>query len=282
MAVFAGQGDIRRSMALLWRQAGDGQPVNGSSGPGRKPRLSVDLIVGAAIAIADSDDLSAVSMRTVGDRLGRTGMAIYTYVPSKSELVDLMYDRCLAELPAEYDLEAGWRAALANWADDLCAFYVRHPWLLQVSTARPVLGPNEYLSMNTVIGILYRTGLDAALLRRIVGLMFHCVRGSAQTITEARQAASATGISDEQWWADRSLALNEFAPDFAERFPMVLRLETDSARAAVPPVPAAESTAEADEVPHLEREARQTFRVGLEVLLDGIEETVRRTCVTGS
>jgi len=83
----------------------------GHSGPGPKPGLSVDAIVDAAIAVADADGTEALSMRTVGQRLGRTAMALYTYVPSKRELLDLMYDRAIAELPGDDDLAAGWRAA---------------------------------------------------------------------------------------------------------------------------------------------------------------------------
>src|SRR5438045_4162211 len=95
VVLFAGQGDARRSMSLLWRtkEAKGGQPAGKRSAPGPKPALSVDAIVDAGIALADAEGLSALSMRAVGARLGRTAMALYTYVPSKSELLDLMYDR---------------------------------------------------------------------------------------------------------------------------------------------------------------------------------------------
>ncbi|WP_214414128.1 TetR/AcrR family transcriptional regulator [Sphaerisporangium fuscum] len=257
MVVFAGQGDARRSMALLWRASA---PERSRTGPGPKPGLSVDLIVETAIAVADAEGMAALSMRAVGERLGRTAMALYTYVPSKSELVDLMYDHALAELPAGYDLGDGWRAALTSWAEDTCAFYLRHPWVLQVSQARPVLGPNEYVTLETLVRILRATGLSARVLRRIVGTLFHFVRGAAQTIAEARQAPAATGVPDEQWWHTRSGLMSEVAPDFAERYPMVVWLESEGPAAG-----------EDDGTPYLEREARKTFDAGLTVLLDGIE-----------
>jgi AcrR family transcriptional regulator len=99
--------------------------------------------VAAAIAVADTDGLAGLSMRAVAERLGVTAMALYTYVPGKDELVDLMYDGAHAELPARYDLGQGWRAAVTSWATHLVGFYVRHPWTLQVSFARPVLGPTS-------------------------------------------------------------------------------------------------------------------------------------------
>jgi AcrR family transcriptional regulator len=266
VVVFAGQGDPRRSMALLWRGTGPGErgeePRRRSPGP--KPGLSVDVIVDAGIAVADEEGMSALSMRAVGERLGRTGMALYTYIPNKSELVDVMYDRAMAELPAEYDLQAGWRAALTAWAGDTRDFCLRHPWTLQVSQARPVLGPHEFAALESLLRILHATGLAPRVLRGIVGGLFHFVHGAARTVAEARQAAAATGMSDTEWWSARAGQMEEVAPDFAERFPMAVWIESDS---ATPPEDAS--------TPYLELDAQDNFDVGLGVLLDGIEARVR-------
>ncbi|MFF7177368.1 TetR/AcrR family transcriptional regulator C-terminal domain-containing protein [Streptomyces sp. NPDC008121] len=263
MVVFAGQGDFRRSLTLLWRTPGEAVT---RSGPGPRPGLTVDAIVDAGIAIADASGISAVSMREVGRRVGRTGMALYTYVPSKDELLELMYDRALAELPTGYDLADGWRAALSAWTHDYWAFCLRHPWTLQISQARPVLGPNENALLETVLRILFATGLGAPVLRRVVGTLINHVRGAAQTVVDSRQAATATGVSDEDWWAARSAAFEEVVPDFAARFPTVVRLAAEAV--ANPPDP---------ERPYLEREATETFDAGLAILLDGIEAIVRRS-----
>ncbi|MBL1082668.1 TetR/AcrR family transcriptional regulator C-terminal domain-containing protein [Streptomyces actinomycinicus] len=269
MVVFAGQGDARRSMALLWRTAVSGVA---RTGPGPKPGLDVDTIVAAGVAVADEQGMAALSMRAVGARLKRTAMALYTYVPSKSELVDLMHDRVLAELPTAYDTGVGWRRAITEWADDAWAFYLRHPWVLQVSQARPVLGPGEYAQLETVVRILDGAGLDPLRLRRVIAVLFQFVRGMARVAAEHRQAAPETGVSDEEWWAERSALLKEVAPDFAERFPALAALE---ARASL----AADTGAEADAegaAPYMEREAQEAFRVGLEVILDGVEAAAEK------
>lgn len=260
MVVFAGQGDVRRTMALLWRAPG----ARERTGPGPKPGLSVDEIVDAAIALADAEGMTAVSMRTVGKQLGRTGMALYTYVPSKSELVDLMYDRVLAELPTEYDLTAGWRAAVTEWAGTYWEFFLRHPWVLQVSSARPVLGPNEFATMETLVRLFAGTAVPAPTLRRVSGTLTSFVRGAARMVTESRQAPAATGMSENDWWYARSAALTEAVPDFAEQFPAMVRMELES---QVP---------HDDSMPYLEREAAETFVAGLEFLLDGIEAAIAK------
>lgn len=259
MVVFAAQGDARRSMALLWRA-----PVPDEARPGPKPALTIDAILDAAIAIADEKGMDALSMRAVGQRLGRTGMALYTYVPNKSELIDLMYDRVHAELPGSYPATDGWRAATVAWARDLWAFYLRHPWLLRVSQVRPVLGPHEYAVVEAVAAVLRESGLVARVLLRVISTLFHFVRGAAQNVAESRMAAAVTGTSDEEWWAERSALMPEVAPDFAARYPTVVGLGmADTFR-----VP--------DGRPYLEAQAEEVFRVGLEVILDGVEAAVGR------
>ncbi|RKT55064.1 TetR/AcrR family transcriptional regulator [Saccharothrix australiensis] len=262
MVVYAGQGDARRSMSLLWRTAETGPEPR----PGPRPGLTVDAIVAAAVAVADEHGMAALSMRAVGERLGRTAMALYTYVPSKAELIDLMYDEVLGELPGDYPAEGGWRSALTAWAHDLRAFYLRHPWVLQVSQARPVLGPNEFTMLETLLRIVRDTGLERSVLRGVVGAVSQFVRGMAAVIADARQAARETGMSDEEWWFTRSPLLEEYSERFAERFP----LSTWLGEEGPPPVD--------DEcVPYLERDAAWNFAVGLGVLLDGVEATIART-----
>lgn len=259
MVVFAARGDARRSLALLWRTESSDGPR-----PGPRQALTVEEIVDAAIEVADAEGMAALSMRAVGQRLGRTGMALYTYVPNKSELVDLMYDRAHASLTDSYSAEDGWRAAVVAWADDLWRCYQRHPWVLQVSQVRPVLGPHEYAVVETVSGLLYRTGLPSRTLTRVIGTLFYFVRGAAATVAEASQAVATTGVSNEDWWAARSATLAEVAPDFADRYPWITRL-------------GAEDTFSYDESqPYLQQQARETFEVGLAVILDGVAAAIAR------
>ncbi|MET1071734.1 MAG: TetR/AcrR family transcriptional regulator C-terminal domain-containing protein [Umezawaea sp.] len=259
MVVYAGQGDARRSMDLMWGH----RIPDGRTAPGPKPALSVEAIIGAAIGVADDDGMSGLSMRAVGERLGRTAMALYTYVPTKGDLVDLMYDRVLGELPTHYEVRLGWRGTVTSWAEDRLEFHLRHPWTLQVSQARPVLGPNEFAALETVAEILHKTDLGPRALRGILGVVLHFVRGQAQTIAEARSAAVTTGVSDEEWWYARSPLLAEVAPDFAQRFPMAVRME-------------AEKPDPGDGEAYLESAISESFEVGLEVILDGIDATIAK------
>ncbi|MFJ8623054.1 TetR/AcrR family transcriptional regulator [Kitasatospora sp. NPDC093550] len=256
MTVYAGQGDARRSLALLW--GAPEEPRTGRSGP--KPGLSVDAIVSAGIAVADTEGMDALSMRAVGERLGRTAMALYTYVPGKAELLDLMHDRAFAELgplgapPAGAAAPEDWRDAVTAWAEALYACYLRHPWVLRISQARPVLGPAELAAMESLLRALRPAGLDPRRLRGAVAALWQFVRGLAATTAETRAAAAATGVADEDWWIARSSRLAELAPDFADRFPLLTGLQS--------------ATGGSPEDSH-----REAFRTGLAVLLDGVAAT---------
>jgi AcrR family transcriptional regulator len=261
VSVFAGQGDAARAMALLWAAP---ETAGARSAPGPKPGLSVDVIVRTAIEVADEGTIAALSMRAVAERLGCSSMALYTYVPGKGELLDLMYDRAHAELDLCLDLAGGWRAAVTSWAGELRAFYLRHPWVLQVSYARPVLGPHEQAVLETILRLLGEAGLPPRTLRSVVSALFHFVRGTAQTAAESRLAAKATGMSDQEWWSGRSAVLAAVAPDFAERFPHSVRLSGSRHDDTRSPE-------------HFERVADDAFTEGLAVLLDGIEATRTRS-----
>ncbi|HZW40805.1 MAG TPA: helix-turn-helix domain-containing protein, partial [Agromyces sp.] len=89
-----GRGEPDRTLRLLWR-ARIGEPT-GSRGP--KQRSSVDEVVGTAIQLADEEGIEALSMRRIADRLGLKPMSVYTYVPGKAELIDLMVDQVAGEV----------------------------------------------------------------------------------------------------------------------------------------------------------------------------------------
>ncbi|HEV3294037.1 MAG TPA: TetR/AcrR family transcriptional regulator, partial [Streptosporangiaceae bacterium] len=87
-------GDPARTLQLLWREPGPADPRRGP-----RPGLSVERVTAAAIALADSDGLASVTMRAVAHALGVVPMSLYTYVPGKAELLDLMLDTVYRQMP---------------------------------------------------------------------------------------------------------------------------------------------------------------------------------------
>ena len=103
------RGDATRTMELLW-----GLAPRPTRGP--KQGLTLEAVVDAAVALADAEGIDALSMRRVAEALGVGAMSLYTYVPGKAELVDLMLDRVYGEQLAGIATEGGWRARLESRA----------------------------------------------------------------------------------------------------------------------------------------------------------------------
>ena len=191
-ASFGGAAAAARSMELLW---GTKPPP----GRGRKPGMTVDAIVAAAVELADAEGMDGVSMRRVADRLGVGTMSLYRYVPSKAELQDLMLDTVMDDaVPAGADDD--WRAGLERFARASLEGYRRHPWLLRASLTRGAMGPNQAAALDAVLRVLDGTGLPGGERMAVVGLVAGYVRGVAQQLVEATRAEQRTGLSDEQFW----------------------------------------------------------------------------------
>ena len=60
--------------------------------------LSRELLLRAAVAIADADGLEAVTMRRVGEAVGAEAMSLYHHVANKGDLLDGLVDLVMAEI----------------------------------------------------------------------------------------------------------------------------------------------------------------------------------------
>jgi AcrR family transcriptional regulator len=232
----AGRGDPRRTLRRLW-----GVSDRPSPAPGPKGAFDTGHVVETALRLAEGRPEPTVSLRALGAALGCTPMALYTYVGSKEELLDLMYDRAHADFVTPGDGTA------AGWAESLLEVYLRHPWAAGVSYARPVLGPHEQAVMESLLGLLEPAGLGREDRVAVVAAMFGLVRSTAGTVADARTTAA----TDARWWSERARAWREVAPDFAERFPLSAQLMTAAAGST------------------MEGRARAALRRGVELLLAG-------------
>lgn len=193
------RGDPTRTMELLW-----GLAPRPTRGP--KQGLSLEAVVDAAVGIADAEGIDALSMRRVAESLGVGAMSLYTYVPGKGELVDLMLDRVYGEQLAGIATEAGWRARLESRARADWALYERHPWVVRSAGPRPTLGPNETGVHEATLAAVDGIGLTGDEMVAVVTLLSGYVGGVAHGIVEA-VAGGETHEAEEAWWRERSAVL---------------------------------------------------------------------------
>ncbi|GAA4508888.1 TetR/AcrR family transcriptional regulator [Actinoallomurus oryzae] len=220
----SGGGDPERTLALLWRDHAAGR-ADGRPARGRRPKLTVDRIVRAALAVADREGLAAMSMVRVAEEAGAGTMSLYTYVPGKAELIDLMVDAVLAEreLPGPGDPRpGGWREQIELYAERTRAAYRRHPWLREISTVRPPLGPGLMAQQEYLLSALSGIGLSPRQITAAAGTVVTFVHAAAATEAEYEQAERATGESADAWWAARG----SFWEDYFDmtRHPTIARL----------------------------------------------------------
>ncbi len=89
--------------------------------------LSRELVVDAALAIADEHGLDAVSFRRIATEFGVTPMALYRYVASKDELFGAIVDRAFEEFELPADADADWRDQLRELARAFRRVLLTHP-----------------------------------------------------------------------------------------------------------------------------------------------------------
>ncbi|MER5389564.1 TetR/AcrR family transcriptional regulator [Saccharopolyspora sp. NPDC002686] len=247
---YSGGGDPVRSLALLWRTQ-DGP----SSGRRGRSDLGVDRIVRAGIEIADADGLAALSMRKVADHLGVGTMSLYTYVPGKAELIDVMLDTAYGETARPEPGTTGWRDRLTQIAQENWALYHRHPWMLQVATGRAVLGPNAIAKYDYELTALTGLGLTDVEVDATLSLVLGHAEAAARRAMEATQTEQRSGMTDEQWWNAHAPLLGQLMDP--QRYPTASRVGSA----------AGEAHGSAHDPEH-------AFEFGLERILDGIEALI--------
>lgn len=103
--------------------------------------LTADRIVHAALAIADSEGLDALSMRRLGAELGVEAMSLYRHVPNKDALLDGMVDVVVQGWVEADDLViADWRHRLSAIMHRAHDALVARPWAVELMSTRPRVG----------------------------------------------------------------------------------------------------------------------------------------------
>jgi AcrR family transcriptional regulator len=188
-------GDPVRTLELLWRM------LIPTARRGPRQGLSVDAVVTAATAVADSEGLAAVTMRRVAQALGVAPMTLYTYVPGKAELLDLMLDAAYAQMPRTRTPGQPWRQRVTTLAEENRALFEAHPWAATVSTTRPPLGPGLMAKYDHELSALDGLGLDDVEMDAALTYLLSFVQSCARDATAARISQHDSAMDDEQWWA---------------------------------------------------------------------------------
>lgn len=198
----------------------------------------------AAVGLADTNGLDAVSMNTLGAELGVTAMALYRHVSGKAELVDLMVESVLTTPPDLPGTSLVWRSGITEWARQLLAIFQAHPWLLAATVRGRPMGPAQLTWLDAILAVLETSPLAVSQRHHTFLLIVGFVRNLAQ------QRIDFAHDYQREWHRQTSEFLH------LHRFPALVRAIDQGL---------------------FERSDDDPLTSGLELILDGVETLVRRS-----
>jgi AcrR family transcriptional regulator len=215
-------------------------------GPGLRG-LTRERVLRAAVGLADTGGIDALTMRRLGEELGVEAMSLYKHVANKDDLLDGMIDSVFGEIY----LPAGgtdWRSSMHQRAISVREVMARHRWAVGLMESRTAPGPATLRHHDAVLGTLREAGFSVELAAHAFSALDSYLYGFALQ--------------------ERSLPFDT-AEQTAEAAELIL--------AQLP----------ADDYPHLTELVREhvlqpgydygnEYAFGLDLILDGLERAVRR------
>jgi AcrR family transcriptional regulator len=144
-------------------------PRRGRSVP--RPQLSRELVVNAALKVIEVDGGDALTMRRVADEIGVSASALYGYVANKEELVQLVLEQIIQEIPYEPPAGEGenkgessgpdgdWQDLVRSFAREMLGIFKRHPGVAGLTMGRVPFGPSMLKGSEYILGRLRAAGL---------------------------------------------------------------------------------------------------------------------------
>lgn len=122
-----------------------------------RTRLTREVIVRTAVALADKGGSVGLSMRLLAQELGTAPMSLYRHVANKEALVDGMVDVVFTEMyrPA---IGGDWKSELKRRGLSAREALRRHPWAVGLMETRINPGPASAAHHDATMGCLREAG----------------------------------------------------------------------------------------------------------------------------
>lgn len=153
--------------------------------------MSADDIAEQGVTVADQGGLEAVTLARVAEACGVVTTALYRYVSSKAELIELLTDHALGGMPA---IEVDASDAVWQWIDAFALQLGRHPWLAAVQPQGMPLGPNAVGWLDLLVRILHARGSAD-----VAGLALQL---ATTTRAYCAMEAAMAGRPPPPWWVE--------------------------------------------------------------------------------
>ncbi len=157
-------------------------------------RLTHTMIAQAAIRIADAEGLQGVTLRRLASELEVATMAIYRYVSSKEDILELMVDAVQPQIKPRKGV-VNWRDVVSELACDLRASMKRHEWIGELPPrARLALTPRRFAAIESVLSSLDGQDLTVDSMMLIVETVSAYASGVTASEIARKQLIGSAGL----------------------------------------------------------------------------------------
>lgn len=112
----------------------------------------------AALKVVEAEGGDALTMRRVADEIGVSASSLYGYVANKEELVQLVLEQIMTEIPLPRP-GVEWQDMLRSWARDTLAVFQRHPGVAGLTLGRVPFGPTMLQGVERTLASLRSAGI---------------------------------------------------------------------------------------------------------------------------
>jgi AcrR family transcriptional regulator len=140
--------------------------------------LTRERALQAAVALADTQGIEAVTMRGLARDLGVEAMSLYHHVANKDDILDGMVDLVFSEVQLP-EPGTAWRPAMRERALSVRAAMTRHPWALALMESRTSPGAATLAHHNAVLGCLRQEGFSVEMAAHAFSLLDAYIYGFA-------------------------------------------------------------------------------------------------------
>lgn len=143
-----------------WRDSeGIPEPPWRAWAPSSRAPLTRQAIVEAALRVLDAEGMDGLSMRRVGEELGAGAASIYWHVRNKDELLQLVFERVMAEAELPPPDPSRWQEQIGALAVQMRAILSRHRDVARISLGRAPTGLTVAVFTEWLFTLLKPAGL---------------------------------------------------------------------------------------------------------------------------
>jgi AcrR family transcriptional regulator len=128
--------------------------------PTRRTALTIEAIVAAAIEVLDEAGVVGLSMRRVADQLGTGASSLYAHVTGKDELLELVFDELIGQVPLPELDPRIWREQLRQMLRGFRAILIAHRDAALAGLGRIPTTPHALVAAETLVALLRLGGLS--------------------------------------------------------------------------------------------------------------------------